>query len=581
MAQDTAERRASDGHGGQSRRPARAARAVLLALGALAPLAAAAAEPALLPTPGEASNYARYTQADDVARFLSELDHRSARLAVQVVGRSGAVGSHPEQDLYLAILSAEGAAEPAALQRSRPTLLLFASQHGDEQSGKEAALWLVRELALGALAPLLEQLNVLVVPQLNPHGNAVDRRVNEQDLDLNRDHVKLEAPQTRALHRVFRRWMPELTVDVHEKGDDYYRASFGCVSNPNIAARLLELCRGGLLADVAAELQTRGVSFHEYLVTQPLGIESAAGAALPQSATENRPRMTRFSTTDLNDGRNGLGIYQTLSLIFEGASRRDVATLAERTDWQIAALRALLHSAARRGGEIAALVRSLRAEQLQRAASYSEDERVALRMEYARSAAQPVLRLLRFAPAAGLQPGPGAPAAVGASAAPSEAAPTSSPAAIEEVVENWFPDVRSTLSVARPLGYLIPAQRREVVELLLAHDIAVELLTAPARVPVQSYRIARATPAAFDYLAPELDVELESAEQSWPAGSFYVRSAQPAAQLIAALLEPQSQYGLIRYQKLGLLPTAGERFAFARVVQPPQLESVPYKPWPR
>ena len=46
---------------------------------------------------------------------------------------------------------------------------------------------LIRDLTVGELEPLLEQVNVLVIPQANPHGNALDQRRNEQNLDQNRD----------------------------------------------------------------------------------------------------------------------------------------------------------------------------------------------------------------------------------------------------------------------------------------------------------------------------------------------------------------------------------------------------------
>jgi predicted deacylase len=101
------------------------------------------------------------------------------------------------------------------LSRKKPTLFIFASQHGNEQSGKEAAPLLIRDLAFGNLMPYLKKINVLVLPQANPYGNFVDRRQNEQDLDLNRDHVKLEAAETRAIHAMFAGWMPEVTLDVH------------------------------------------------------------------------------------------------------------------------------------------------------------------------------------------------------------------------------------------------------------------------------------------------------------------------------------------------------------------------------
>ena len=171
------------------------------ALAALAPTAATQT----IQTPAEASNYARYTQYQDVASFLDAVAKASKQVKVQVVGQASPAGDFPGASLYLAVVTAEGVGTPRALNRKKPTILVLGAQHGNEHSGKEAALALIRDLAVGDLKPLLKQVNVLVMPQTNPYGNLVDKRPNEQGLDLNRDHVKLESPETRAIHAVFSR----------------------------------------------------------------------------------------------------------------------------------------------------------------------------------------------------------------------------------------------------------------------------------------------------------------------------------------------------------------------------------------
>lgn len=561
-----------------------ARRATALALGASLAAAAGGQQPLL--TPGEASHYRRYTQHEEVARFLSELDALSPQLAVRVVGRSRGTGTVAAADLYLAVLTAGGAASPEALDRGKPTFLLFASQHGNEQSGKEAALALIRDLAVGELQPLLERLNVLVIPQVNPYGNRVDQRHNEQDLDLNRDHLKLEAPESEAVHRVFRAWMPEVTVDAHEKGDDYYRASFGCVSNPNVAPRLQTYSRQVLLAEVADELAERDIAYHEYLVRQPMGVESAAGAAIPEAAERGRETMLRYSTTDLNDGRNSLGIYQTLSFIFEGASRHDLETLGERTGWQRAAHRALLSAVARHAEEIVAMVGAARRELRQRARRVTAEDRVHLRMEYARSESEPTLAIRRFEPA---EPGIlgvlRQDRSAGAALDRDDLAPYPYPAdvrLVDEVVENWFPAVLPTVSVVRPLGYIVPAEHRQVVDTLLRQGIEVEVFVRAAETPVETYRVTRVVPSALDYIAPS-EIEVEARTQALPiaAGSFFVPTDQPAASLVPALLEPQSAYGLVRYWKYDLVPAAGELFSIYRWSGEGALPLVPYARWER
>ncbi len=102
---------------------------------------------------------------------------------------------------------------------------------------------------------------------------------NEQDLDINRDQVKLETSQAAAINRAFVAWMPEATMDVHEKGDDYYQVNIGCVSNVNIHPSLQDFCRNIVFPEVEEALAKKKFTFHEYLITQLMGIESAAGVA--------------------------------------------------------------------------------------------------------------------------------------------------------------------------------------------------------------------------------------------------------------------------------------------------------------
>ncbi len=448
-----------------------------------------------------------------------------------------------------------------ALNRRKPTFLLFASQHGNEHSGKEAALALVRDLAAGDLTPLLKRMNFLVIPQSNPYGNFVNRRQNEQNLDLNRDHVKLESPETRAIHSVFRAWMPEVTLDMHEKGDDYYRVSTGCVSNINIDPGIEKFSRAKIFPAIAKFVEGQGFTWFEYLVTEAMGSQGAAGVPdRPEAGAQPREMLTRPSTTDLNDGRNSPGIYDTISFIQECASRRDVATLKERTAWQYAGARGLVQAILDNSSEAVALVRNARAALVARARRAAPGDLLHLRMQYVRDPKQPELVLKSFErPARGGRGGQ-------AAEAPPAATPQAEPKVVTETVKNWFPKVESRLAVERPGGYLIPADRRDVIDTLVAHGIQVSVVTTNTKVSVEAYQVTEIVPSKDDYVAPEkISVEKKLVKTDVPKGDFFVSVAQPAANLIPALLEPQSEYGLIRYRAYKLVPEAGSRFAIVRV----------------
>ena len=54
---------------------------------------------------------------------------------------------------------------------------------------------------------------------------------------------------------------------------------------------------------------------------------------------------------------------------------------------------------------------------------------------------------------------------------------------------------------------------------------------------------------------------------------------QPAASLIPCLLEPQSEYGFIRYRRLKIVPDKGGLFDFYRLVKSQELPIIPDKNW--
>jgi len=537
-------------------------------------------------TPAEKTNYTQYSQNEEITLFLGQVDHLSSEMTVQIIGQTKETRNYGAKDLYMCVINEEGADCPQKLNRNKPTLLLVAVKHGNEQSAKEAALWLIRDLTLGNLNPLLKKMNFLIIPQANPYGNWFDQRRNEQDLDLNRDHVKLEAPEVMAIHRVFRTWMPEVTIDVHEKGDDYYQVSIGCVSNANINYSLQEFSRNTILAEVEKNLKKRRITFHEYLITQRMGIDSSAGVSYRPEDMGRPETMKRYSTTDLNDGRNSLGIYETLSFIQEGASRHDIETLKDRTRWQYCGIRFFAESIARHGEKINSMVRGFRENLSEKAKVYSEEDLVHLKMQYARDEKEPELKLKKYeraeSPVRGIlkmDKKAGDPLQM------EDIAPYPYPRAykvVDEIVKNWFPDVKPILSVPRPLGYIIPAKHQDVVDTMLCHGLKIEIFTKDMSLEVEVYSAVDVVPSKYDYLPPQkIDVEKKVHQIIVKKGAYYVSCAQTGANLIPCLLEPESQYGFIRYWKFKLVPEAGNFFPFYRLVKAEELPLIPYKNWKR
>jgi len=319
-------------------------------------------------------------------------------------------------------------------------------------------------------------------------------------------------------------------------------------------------------------------------LTQQMGIDSSAGVTYRAEDTQGRARMMRYSTSDLNDGRNGPGIYETLSFIQEGASRHDLETLKERTEWQYYGIRFFSESIASHGQAINDLVRNLRIELVSQAGVFSESDLVHLRMRYARDENQPSLIYKRFDSSVQEIRGimrvdkkAGDPVYRNDIAPP----PASLREGIIEVTEkNWFPVVEPFISVPRPLGYIVPGNRLDVIKTLKDHCFQIGYFREDTLIDVEGYQIIDLTPAEYDYLPPQnIDVEKKTMELLVKRGDFYISCGQEGANLIPCLLEPQSQYGLIRYWAYNLVPKKGDIFSFLRVTKKQNLPIVPFKNW--
>jgi murein tripeptide amidase MpaA len=116
------------------------------------------------------------------------------------------------RELFVVYFSKDGFGK----DKSKIKVLIFAQQHGNEQSGKEGALLLVAELLKPENQYLFDKIDFALVPQMNPDGSEKNQRRNGNSLDLNRNHLILTEPETIGLHNLFNKYLFEVTMDVHE-----------------------------------------------------------------------------------------------------------------------------------------------------------------------------------------------------------------------------------------------------------------------------------------------------------------------------------------------------------------------------
>ena len=110
--------------------------------------------------------------------------------------------------------------QAAALAARTPAVLWIAGNvHGNEESGTDAALRTLRDLADrrdGAAQRILDNAIVVLLPVQNPDGRELDTRRNAYGFDMNRDWFARTQPETDGKLELMRQYPPQMFIDAHE-----------------------------------------------------------------------------------------------------------------------------------------------------------------------------------------------------------------------------------------------------------------------------------------------------------------------------------------------------------------------------
>jgi hypothetical protein len=245
-------------------------------LGMLMGVASVAAAQASPRTQAERTGYLETSSHASVQAFLDSLV-RPGRPVVK-----GVMGQTTEgRDLTYVIVSRPLFGTPeAARQSGRPIVFVQGNIHSGEVEGKEALQALVRDLLLDARPNVLDSIVLIALPNYNADGNErlapqarnrgaqngpemVGTRPNATGLNLNRDYMKADAPETRASLAMLNRWDPHVFVDLHTTNGSYHGYNLTYAPSLNPAAELPGATRGGawardsLLPELRRRLRTR------------------------------------------------------------------------------------------------------------------------------------------------------------------------------------------------------------------------------------------------------------------------------------------------------------------------------------
>ncbi len=221
----------------------------------------------------ERTNWRETSTSAEVIDLLQQVAAQNPRMHFTTFGESGQGRSLPL--LIVGPVSPAEATPEAVRASGKLRVYLKGNIHAGEVAGKEALLQLVRELALGQHHAWQRELVLLIGPNYNPDGNeALDlrhrllqhgpvagmgTRENAQGLDLNRDIMKLDTPESRAFVRLLNQWDPHVVVDLHTTNGSHhaYHLTYAPGLHPSTPSLLDNFLRDELLPTVTRQTKSR------------------------------------------------------------------------------------------------------------------------------------------------------------------------------------------------------------------------------------------------------------------------------------------------------------------------------------
>lgn len=475
-------------------------------------------------TPLQKSDYKKITSQTELSQFIKEVDDKSDFIKSELLTKSV-----EGRELFAVYFSKDGFGK----DESKTKVLIFAQQHGNEQSGKEGALLLINELLKPENQYLFDKIDFVLVPQMNPDGSEKNQRRNGNSVDLNRNHLILTEPETIGLHKLFNKYLFEVTMDVHEYapyGETYKQYGYrhnndeelGVNTNINIDEKIRTMQKKVYLPYIEKYFKDRSFSYFEYSPGGPPEID-----------------YIRHSTFDINDGRQSLGIQNTFSFIQEGLNGKDVYVdnIKPRAEGQMTGMRGLLEFAYNHKDEIKNLVKTEREKLVRNQVS----EKVAIQLDHFADGSKLELPLLSYY--------------------------TNKDTVV--TVSDYRPIVKSIYDVVRPKGYLIPKSLKEIVDWADRHELTYSDYKKSDQDKIEQYFISGIDSMDFErdiIVNPTVEVK-EVQNNISECDYIFIPVNQLRNNMIVIALEPKSELGLVTYKQFEHLLKKGEIFPILRLVK--------------
>jgi hypothetical protein len=560
----------------------------------------------------ERTNYKETSSHQDVLDFLDSLQAKAGdRMWVGSMGRT-----IEGRDLPFVVASRPLVSTPAEAKRlRRPVVYIEGNIHSGEVEGKEALQAFLRDVLMKTGPNVLDSVVLIAVPNYNADGNErlspqarsrpsqngpemVGTRPNASGLNLNRDYMKAETPETRASLALFTEWDPDMYVDLHTSDGSPHGYALTYAPSLNPAGDLpyatfgAAYTRDSLLPIIRRRMRTRH-NFETFDYGNfgndvagrgaggaPPGGRAGGGRGAADSAAGRGAAGGRGAPGGRGGGGGGGGMTDTLPQAWRTyehtgrfgsnyyAMRGRLAILSEafshdplerRVKSTYAFVQEILAIVAeKRVSILAAAERSDR--NLASGKLIGMDVPIRSRMTTKPFKAPLLHEVFVRTPGDSTRYDAGLGAGIKRTGR------------VKTTTLNIYDRFEPALSVKAPHAYIIPGIGADsAVGLLRAHGIVVERLRSTWRGPGEIFVVDSAINArgAFEgHTEMRVEGRWRTETIDVPAGSYVVRTTQPLGVLAVVLLEPQSDDGLTDWNFLDHLIAVGRDFPVLRARAP-------------
>ena len=480
--------------------------------------------PAEWQTLAEQTNYRETPRYAETIEYAQRLAAASPHIQFRSFGKSG-----EGRDLPLLIAAAAEAFTPeAARQANKAIVLIQACIHAGEPDGKDAGLALLRDIAITKTrAELLDHAVILFLPIYNADGHersSAYNRINQNGpaeigwrttsayLNLNRDYMKADAPETRAWLALWNQWRPDLFIDCHvTDGADYrYNITYHHEHHDGVPASVLAWEQEVFDSRVPPAMEANGNIVSWYLEFKDnrdftKGIVDFSGS--PRFSTGYVPLRSRpgilIETHMLKSYEPRVrGTYDLLRFALEEINRDPDRLL--------------------QAGRVADQTT------IDTGQSYDPSRPVPLAFELTDKTTPYQLKAVEYR---------------------TEFSDVSGAVRVifgtepRDISVPMYKEFKPVVAIATPLYYIVPPQWKEVIEVLEAHGLKLKRTAETTSLDIESYRFSDikwpAAPFEGRFL-PLFKAEVVREQRTFPAQSVVVPLAQESARVAVQLLEPQA-----------------------------------------